>query len=151
MKTGKCDTDSMSAISADDYFPGSSGEVADFISKLREDEENGEMSARSRKGWATDRGDLLETIKTIAEGLKVGERVYFLAIEYLDDVLSRLAFPKSRRQLAAMCCLYLAGMTLCSTLEASSQVRRLEDTYSPHRGASRVVSHSLHTARDPQL
>lgn len=85
-----------------------------LIYYMKEDEKYSEIQMNPRAAFLPSRPALIKLIKIMASRLHLSQRTYFLAIHYMDDVMTGLAFPKSRLHLAALCCLFLAGNELAA-------------------------------------
>ncbi len=52
---------------------------------------------------------LRKTVRILVHKARLSTQVYFLALNYIDEMLSRALAPKNELILAATCALYLAG------------------------------------------
>jgi len=74
------------------------------------DENYSQIIPNPKAAFLTGRDKFIEIIKEMCKKFELSDRTFFLAICYMDDLLSHLAFPKSRLHLAILCCLLLAGI-----------------------------------------
>ena len=103
------------------YYPASSFSL-DFdlpndskllLATLKDDEAYSQIKLNPKASFLPYRVPLIDLIRTWCKKFSFSDRTYFLSIHYMDDVMSNLAFPKTRIHLAALCCLLLAGIFFC--------------------------------------
>ncbi len=86
-----------------------------FLAAFKDDESYSQITPNPKAAFLPSRVELIPLIKNWCKKLSLTDRTYFLAIHYMDDIMSYLAFPKTRVHLAVLCCILLAG--ICFSLE----------------------------------
>lgn len=81
---------------------------------MREDEQYSQVKPNEKAGFLPIRTELIALLQSAVQRTKIGRHAYFLALNYMDDVLSRMPVPAKLYRLVAVCCLFLAGTT-CRT------------------------------------
>ena len=77
---------------------------------MKRDEDYSMIRPNYKAEYLAYRSGLIGLIRTVAKQAGLSRQVYFLGINYMDDVLSRTLFPKQECQLIALCSLFLAGI-----------------------------------------
>ncbi len=74
------------------------------------DEDYSLIRVNSRASFLPYRSYLIRMVRSLVAKMQLARPTYFLALNYIDDLLAKTVVPKRGLKLAAVCCLYLAGI-----------------------------------------
>lgn len=78
------------------------------LAAMLADESSSLVKPNLKAAFLSSRAGLMALIRTAVLRSHIGRQAYFLALNYLDEVMARVVVPAKDYPLVALCCLFLA-------------------------------------------